>query len=330
MHLTRKQLILIVTLGCVAILLIIGLVFLMQCAGKRDPIPTEPSPPPIDDSPAATDSPEPTPSPSPEPSLVPTPYRLPLVPEGAASPTPQPLPSSPPSPGPSNTPQAERPNDVRDGVYTEQIKEFMAIGTQNGEAIAVLLVRVEPPNGSIVAIPCETQTTVYTLSEDASVDRTDVAPLSTATVRAPGRREGCWNLVWAVKNLTGWRAPEYLYVDFACMEAFFSFIPSIPTEDGDVDLAAFSAILNSEGEPRARALGALGAGLVRVLGRVSIWDLPSFKAATRDAFCSSLSVFDLLALMRDLKKVDSFSVTVLPTEQKNGVLVRSDAAGLPF
>ena len=119
-------------------------------------------------------------------------------------------------------------------------------------------------------------------------------------------------------------------VDFACMEAFFSFVPSIPSEDGDVDLAAFSRILASEGEPRARALAAFGVGVARYLERVSLWDLPAFKAATRDAFHSSLSVFDLLGLMRDLKKVETFTVTVLPTELKNGVRVLSDAAVLPF
>ncbi|MBR0507939.1 MAG: hypothetical protein IJJ86_04950 [Clostridia bacterium] len=325
MQLTRKQLILLITLAGVALLLIIGLAFVMQCGGKRDPIPAEPSLPPATAAPSDTPSPAPTIEPSATPS--PTPYLLPLVPEGAA-PAPTPAPS--PSPEATAGPAAEGNRAEREGVYTEQIKEFMAIGTLNGEAIAVLLVRVEPSRATIVAIPCETETTVYTLSEDVSVARTDSAPLSEATARAPGRREGCWNLVWTVKNLTGYRPKEYVCVDLACMEAFFSFVPAIPADGGDVDLAAMKAILASEGESRARSLAEFGAGVARFLGSVSLWDLPAFRSATRDAFASSLSVFDLLALMRDVKRVDSFTVTVLPTEIKNGVRVLSDAAKLPF
>ncbi|MBQ4422899.1 MAG: hypothetical protein II872_01140 [Clostridia bacterium] len=327
MQLSRKQLILIVSLSGVALLLIAGLFFVIRCGGKRDPIPAEPSLPPATEPPRPSDTPSPSPTAEPTESPSPTPYFLPLVPEGGTG---TPAPSSPPAPTPSGSPEAERPKDARDGVYNEQIREFMAIGTLNGEAVAVLLVHVEPPEATIVTIPCETAATVYTLSEGAAVERTDVAPIGSATARAPGVREGCWNLVWAVKNLTGWRAPEYVYVDLACMEAFFSFVPSLPLERGDVDLAAFAEMLNEEGEARARSMGEIGVGAARFLGRVSLWDLPAFRSATRGAFGSSLSVFDLLALMRALRRVDTFTVTVLPTEIKNGVRVLSDAAELPF
>ena len=164
MHLTRKQLILLVSLSGVALLLIIGLAFVLQCGGKRDPIPAEPSLPPAT-APlmsAPPETPAPTQEPTPSASPAPTQYRLPLVPEGGTdAPTPKgtPSPSPSPSPTPSGGPEAEAAKDVRDGVYNEQIKEFMAIGTRNGEAIAVLLVRVAPPDAVIVAIPCETQTT---------------------------------------------------------------------------------------------------------------------------------------------------------------------------
>ncbi len=331
MHLNRKQMILIVSLSGVAALLLIGFLIFWTSFRRSDPIPEAPSLPPATQTPAPSDTPAPTPSPTETPS--PTPYFLPLVPGGAAQ-TSSPLPATPkvsPSPTPSAAPDAEaRSRRMRDGIYNDEIKEFMAIGTQNGEAIAVLLVRVKPPEATVVAIPCETQTTVFTLGPGAQVTALDAAPLSLATVRAEGVREGCWNLVWAVRNLCGYCAPAYLCVDFACMEAFFSFAPELPADGGGIDLAAFLRILGEEGETRASGMAAFGVGVVRYLGKVSLWDLPAFRSATRGAFTSSLSVFELLKLMGDLKKVESFSVFVLPTEWKDGVRVLSDAAVLPF
>lgn len=331
MQLSRKQMILIVTLSGVAVLLLIGLLLFVTVFKKSDPIPQEPSLPPATASPAPTVSPSPSPSPTETPT--PTPYVLPLVPEGAIL-TPSPLPAAPsasPSPTGTGTPEAAGiPPSPRDGVYTDQIKECMAIGTQNGEAIAVLLVRVNPPDATIVAIPCETRSTVYTLGTDAKVTGVEPAPIRTATARAESAREGCWNLIWAVKNLTGYRAPAYLCVDFACMEAFFSFAPSLPADGGEIDLEAFSDICGEEGEARALGFARFGVGVVNYLSKVSLWDLPAFKSATRDAFTSSLSVYELLKLMGDLKKVTSFTVAVLPTERKDGVCVLSDAAELPF
>lgn len=331
MQLTRKQMILIVTLSGIAVLLLIGLLIFLSYFNKKDPVPAEPSLPPATATPAPTD----TPSPSPSPTLTPqpTPYFLPLVPEGAAT-TPSPVPATPfvsPSPAITGTPEAAGiPPTPRDGVYNDEIKEFMAIGTRNGEAIAVLLVRAEPPEATVVAIPCETQAAVYTLGKNAQVKRVDNAPVGTATARAETVREGCWNLVWAVKNLTGYRAPAYLCVDFACMEAFFSFAPDLTAGGETVDLDAFSRMLNEPDERRAERMAQFGVGIVQYLGRVSLWELPAFRSATRGAFTSSLSIYELLLLMGDLKKVTGFTVAVLPTELKNGVRVLSDAAVLPF
>ena len=80
----------------------------------------------------------------------------------------------------------------------------------------------------------------------------------------------------------------------------------------------------------AASMARLGVGAVRYLAKVSLWDLPAFRSATRGSFTSSLSIFELLDLMGDLKKVASFSTAVLPTEQKDGVRTLSDAAVLPF
>ena len=331
MQLSRKQMILIVSLSGVAVLLIIGLLIFLMYFNKSDPIPAEPSEPPVSLSPAPREMPSPSPSPTETPQ--PTPYFLPLVPEGAAL-TPTPLPATPsasPAPTETGTPEAAGiPPGPRDGVYNDEIKEFMAIGTQNGEAIAVLLVHVKPPEATVVAIPCETQAAVYTLGKNAVVERVDPAPIGTATARAQSQREGCWNLIWAVKNLLGYRAPAYLCVDFSCMEAFFSFAPTLPADSGEIDLDAFLRILNEPDEQRAADMAQFGIGIVRYLGKVSLWDLPAFRKATRGAFTSSLSVYELLRLMNDLKRVSAFTVSVLPTENQNGARRLSDAAKLPF
>lgn len=330
MHLTRKQTILIVTLSGVAALLIVGLILLLGHLNRRDPIPDEPA------LPEPTASPEPTPAPTPEETPAPfdtpapTPYYLPLVPDGTTAATPLPATPEPtPSPAPTAEPEAQAPRihpSPREGIYNDQIREFMAIGTQNGEAIAVLLVHVEPPDASVVAIPSETLATVYRLGSDASIEEVLAAPVGTATASAATAREGCWNLVWAVKNLTGYRAPAYLCVDFDCMERFFSFVPSL---DG-IDYAAFCDMLTHSGETRAQDMAEVGVGAVRFLGKVSLWELPAFRSATRGAFSSSLSILELLSLMSSLKEVNQFSVSVLPTEYKDGVRTLSDAAKLPF
>ena len=255
------------------------------------------------------------------------------MPEGAL-PSPSALPAAPsasPSAKVTGTPEAAGiPPGPRDGVYNDEIKEFMAIGTQNGEAIAVLLVRAEPPKATVVAIPCETQAAVYTLGKNAKIERVDPAPIGTATARAESAREGCWNLIWAVKNLTGYRAPAYLCVDFACMEAFFSFAPDMTADGMKIDPDVFSEMLNEPDEQRAESMAQFGVGIVQYLGKASLWELPAFRSATRGAFTSSLSIYELLLLMGDLKKVNSFTVAVLPTQIKDGVRLLSDAAKLPF
>ncbi len=328
MQLSRRQTILIVTLSGVAALLIVGLLLLMHYGSKRDPIPDEPALPSASASPTPTATPEPTPAPTDTPA--PTVYYLPLVPEGTEKATPTP---ATPTPAPTGTPTSEPEaqalrvrSSPREGVYNEQIREFMAIGTQNGEAIAVLLVHVEPPDASVVAIPYETLATVYRLGSGATIEDVTLAPIGTATASAETEREGCWNLIWAVKNLTGWRAPAYLWVDFGCMEDFFSFAPSL---DG-IDFAAFSEMLTHSGETLAEDMAQVGVGAVRFLSAVSLWELPAFRSATRGSFASSLSIFELLSLMSTLREVTRFSVSVLPTELKDGVRVLSDAAALPF
>lgn len=329
MHLTRKQTILIVTLSGVAVLLLVGFLIFWTYFRKSDPIPAEPSLPSATETPSP--SPSPTPSPTPTETPPPTPYYLPLVPNGAAN-APSTIPATPaasPSQTPAGSPEAAgRP--AREGVYNDESKEFMAIGTQDGEAIAVLLVQVKPPKVTVAAIPCETLSTVYTLGKDAKVTRVDTAPIRTATARAESEREGCWNLIWAVKNCTGYRAPAFLCVDFACMEAFFSFASELPAEGAKIDLDTFQRIINERDEARAKDLAELGVDVVKYLSRVSLWELPAFKSATRGSFTSSLSILDLLKLMGDLRKSDAFSVFVLPTKPKDGFRVLSETAQMPF
>lgn len=332
MQLSRKQIILIVSLSGVAALLIIGLILFLNYGNKRDPIPEEPTMPVLTDTPEPEQTPAPTPTPLPTETPAPTPYYLPLVPEGKTQ-TPSPAPTVTPAPSPTPAPEAAAPRihpDPRDGVYNDHIREFMAIGIQNGEALAVLLVHVEPPQATVVAIPCETLANVYTLGPDTTVKSVDAAPLSTATARAETAREGCWNLIWAVKNLVGFRAPAFLCVDFNCMDAFFSFVPALSAGDTTIDLSAFRRMAAQSGETRANSMALFGVGLARYLGKVSLWDMPAFRSATSGSFTSSLSVFELIALTRALKEVREYRIDVLSTQTINGVRMLSDAASMPF
>ena len=186
MELTRKQKILLGSLGGVALLLLFGLVFwIVESAG--DPVPVEPTlPVTANETPAPTDTHSPSPSPVPTPS--PTPYRLPLVPQGGKqTATPAPSPSPEPTPEPQAQGAADVPvirTDARVGVYQSDRKEFLAIGTLSGEAVAVLLVQVKPPETTVLALPAETLAPVYTLGEHCAIRSVDTAPLGTASARA--------------------------------------------------------------------------------------------------------------------------------------------------
>lgn len=338
MQMTRKQKMLLTALAGIAGLLLIGVIALALLGGSGTKVPKEPT------LPGATPSPVPSPTVAPSPTPSATPYRLPLVPKGTGA-TPENTPPAEQTGFPEQTPigqtretpvpatdspSPEAGAKEREGVYSGQQKEFMAIGTQNGEAIAVLLVQVKPPDVTVLAIPCETLAPVYTLGADCRVERVDTAPLMRASARAETAQEGCWNLIWAVKNLTGYRAPQYLCVDFACMEAFFSYAPKIETDGGEITLAVFTDALNASGEERARRMAQLGVGAARYLMKVSLWELPGFKNATRGAFSSSLSVFELISLLHSLKSATDFEIEVLSTEQKTGGRVLSASAEMPF
>ena len=326
MQMTRKQKTLLFALGGAAGVLILCVIVLLILGGKGAAVPEEPVAPTI----RPTDTP--IPSATPSPTVAPTPYRLPLVPEGTGS-APENTPNTfagTPTVSPTESPAPELSAQEREGVYNGAQKEFMAIGTQNGEAIAVLLVRVKPPDVTVLAIPCETLAPVYTLGPGCRVEQVDTAPLMKASARAETAQEGCWNLIWAVKNLIGYRAPQYLCVDFACMEAFFSFAPKLPTEEGEITLAVFRQALNQSGEARAKEMARLGVGAAQYLMQVSLWELPGFRSATRGAFSSSLSVFELLSLLRAMRNVSAYHVEVLSTEEQNGERVLSASAVLPF
>lgn len=301
MELTRKQKVLLGALSAAALLLIVGLILWIVLDGSGDPVPQEPPLPSFTAAP--TESPTAAPSPSPSPD--PTPYILPLVPDGTGAPAQ----TVPPSPEPEANAVHIR-TDARIGTYDAQRKEFLAIGTQNGEAIAVLFVTVQPPDAEIIAIPAEMPAPVYRLGPNAEVTGLDLVPIGTACARAAAPREGCWNLAWAVKNLTGVQPPHHLCVDLSCMDAFFDFVPALETDSGAIDRDAFSAIMNDSSGSRAARFASLGVGVVKCLSKVSLWELPAFKSATKGAFSSSLSVLELLSLMRMLKSVTTFSVSV--------------------
>ena len=317
MELTRKQKILLIALAVLAALLLAGLVLWIALDNSGDPVPEEPPMPSFTAAPA-TLTPTATPSPSPTPS--PTPYFLPLVPDGTGTP------DGSASPSPKAEAAAPRIRaEASLGVYQAKRKDFLAIGTQNGEAVAVLLVSAHQPEAEITAIPAETLAPVYLLGRNAEVKQLDVVPIGTACKRAVSTREGCWNLVWAIKNLAGFQAPHYLCVDLDCMDAFFEFVPSLETDSGAVDAAAFAAIRQLSGAERAERFAEVGVGIVRCLSKVSLWELPAFRSATKGAFSSSLSVLELLSLMRTLKSVETFTVTVYDAANQ-----KTASAGIPF
>lgn len=316
MEFTRKQKILLWALIGGALLVLTGfLVWIALSVSETPPAePQMPSASPLVPSEVPTAQPTPTPAPTP----APTPYRLPLVPEGDAATE---RPEAPPQDAQAERAAARIRTDAQRGAYSAEQKEFLAIGTLSGEAIAVLLVQAKPPAATVVAIPCETLAPVYTLGENCAMQGVELAAIGTSTARAESLKEGCWNLVWAIKNLTGYLAPEYLCVDFACMESFFAYAPSIEAETGAITLSAFRDAIRLSGAPRAAFLASFGVAVSRHLMHVSLWELPGFRNATRDAFSSSLSVPELFFLLRTMRGVTSYSYSVLPTETQDGALV---------
>ena len=263
----------------------------------------------------ATAAPSLLPSPSfeiasPDPdATAPAMYQLPLVPlwdEGETEPT--------LSPAPTAAPQKEIQFEPMTGLYTDTCKDFLAVGIENGIATAILLVRLEGDTLTILSLPAQTLGDVYTLDKDCRIVNVSQSQIGTA-VRFGGSdsNQSMWNLAWSVKNLVGFRAPQYIGLDLACLEEILSIMDGVQGGSAQYTAENCYELLYGESGMHADMAADFGAGLIRKLRDVSIWELPAMQRATRSKICSSLSARQLVALGKDFKSITSIRCELLPT-----------------
>lgn len=257
---------------------------------------TEPLP---SQSPPAASTPTPTATPAP------TAYLLPLVPLGEATPT-----VSPPGAAASPTPSM---NPI-EGQYDSDTKDFMAVGLQNGKAAALFIVHLTPETLSVIAIPAETLTTVYTLDGGGAVCGASLRPIGDAAAFGGTERKlKAWNTVWALRQLTGVRLEEYLVLDVSCLAEAVSIIGPLSAGEESIDSARTAALLLEEGEQRAQSLLFLAEGMLNKLNETSFWKLSSLQRAVKGKFYSSLTYRELVTLSKCLKKVKTADFYLFPT-----------------
>ncbi len=303
MRLTRKQRIILLSLTGVTLLLLAALCIVVVVVGDTSTPPTEPQVP------SYVHVSTPTPAPiSPTPS--PTPYRLPLLPMTQER-TPTPTPTETPAATPNVTPFA--PTAGREGQYNATSKELLAVGTQNGIATAILLLRVTADEVRVIVIPCETMAYVYTLAEGPEIVAVNETEIGDAFLR--GGDAGSWNLVWAVKNLTGCLAPAYMQFDLEKLSAVFSVVSNVKGQTITFSAETLDQQLAKTGTERAAVMGEFAYGMYEVVQAVSIWDLPEIQRKVKGGFETSLSTSEMIALARAIENAKSCSVTLLPVTQ---------------
>lgn len=324
---TRKQRLILLIAGGVTLLLVIGLFGLSACLGRPSPAVPTPSPHPTF-TPAPTKKPTPSPSPSPTPKPAPTPlYRLPLVPltEAPGSPAPSEAPASPlptATPAPSAVPEADgvfsRRFDAAGALaafaqtddrhtpiapstpfplrYDGTVKNFLTVGLWNDEPAAVLLVRLAPPKLTVLSIPCEDVPTDGVSAPEALPK--GMTPQAYALREQIGRRFG----------LT---APYTVTVELSCMPAMLAALPSVSGGGIAFDKARFTAALEKKSAERAYEMAALGVGIVDVFTRISPWELPALRGATKDKLHTELRLWELFGMAAAIRHVREYEICVL-------------------
>ena len=293
----------------VAAALLVGLLALpkaSQSAGSSEPSPT----PTLSATP--TVRPSPTPSPTARPTATPQ-YRLPLVPVASETPSPRATAVSP------ETPQIVRPTATPsaspiEGRFDSDVRDFLAIGMQNGEPIAILLARLEPPTLSVAAIPCEAFAAQTTETEQ-------LTSASRESKNAAARR-----LAEQIEDRFGLVLSHTFTADVACLDALLDAVPTLSGGGLTFDEATVNAVLSSTGEARAYGMGAFGAGLCRFFSTVSPWKLPALREATRGKVDTELNLWELLGFAAALRSLKTASVVVLPTETVGTEVTLSPAA----
>lgn len=296
MLLSRTQRILLLSGVGVAVLLLIGLIAVPHCESSAAP---SPSP-----TPSATPSASPTNSPSPSPTARPSPtpqYRLPLVPDAGTASSPA------PTSAPIAVPTADAP--LREGRFDNDVRDFLAVGTRDGDTVAILLGRLAPPTLSVVAIPCET------------LDPGALTEAEQAEKNAEARR-----LSERIAERFGLRLSHSFTADLSCLDAMLDAVPTLSAVGMTFDESTVDAVLTASGTERAYGMGALGASICRLFSTVSPWTLPALRDATRGKVETELNVWELIGFCAALRGMTTTSVTVLPTETVENTLVLSPTA----
>ena len=313
MLLSRTQRIILLSGVGIALVLLVGLI-LMPKGGGATP---DPSPSPT---PSATPAPTRSPTPSPTPKPTPTPqYRLPLVPlETAPSQSPSNVPTASPkapetpkvgTPFPTGTSAAIEPLAAR---FDSEVRDFLAVGTQDGEPVAILIGRLAPPTLSVAAIPCEA------LQGDGTAALAQqTAAEKNATARA---------LAAQIAERFGLVLSHSFTADLSCVDALLAAVPTVSACGLTFDTATVNAMLRSGGEARAYGFGAFGAGLCGLFSAVSPWTLPALREATRGKLQTELNLWELLGFYGALRNMTDTTVVVLPTEPSGGGLALSAEA----
>ena len=324
---SRKQRIILIAAGSVAVLLLIGLIALIRSEQHAAELHSTPSPSAIP-LPTARITLRPTDIPTPEPTPEPTPtpiYQLPLVPftdempideQPDAGPNDFPDPSDPlPSdlPAPLD-PAVALPNSGAAVPVLEQftptapipmrfdsaVRDFLLVGTQSGAPTALLLARLAPPNLWIVSIPCEA-----------------LSCTSAAEIRSMPLRKGKTVQAEAVLDELlqrfGLSQLHSITIELSCLCDMLSVLP--PVSYGEVQLngAYAKAVMQQSGTARAYGIGTLGAGLAELFSEISPWELPKLRPITKGKIETELNLFDLLGLASALRKVMDRSLVLLPT-----------------
>ncbi len=327
MLLSRKQRIILLAAGSVALLLLIGLIALAHHTSRTAAVPPSPTPTPTV---TPTLTPAPTPYRTQHPTATPL-YRLPLVPfmedadpseepsafsDGvAASPVPIETPSEtePQAQGlPFAVPVMSSAHDgtVRQGRFESAVRDFAAIGREDGEARVILLARLAPPTLSVLAIPCESLIGGIPASLALAGDGEDFAAEG-ARIR---ETLGAW---------LGFAPACAMTLDLACAEDLLNAIGQVKGGGMTFDAASFSTLKNESGLRLAYGMAALGVGTAEAISNASPLTLLSLKKLTKGMSHADRNTFELLGMLSALRRVERTAIYVLPTEdEKTGMTAR--------
>lgn len=323
MLLSRTQRIILVAGVGVALLLLIGVIAL-SCTKARA----------VTDVPSPSPSPEPTETPSPSPFVTPSPeptetpqYRLPLVPHQGGTEPPAailstgapaeasaipPAPTANPTDAPTKTSVA--PSALIEGRFDGGVRDFVAVGTESGEPVAVLLVRLAPPDLWVVSVPYET------LPLEAGTNATSTEQ-SRQEKNATAQR-----IRSEIASGLGLRLDRSLTLDLTCAGELLAAVPTLSGGGMTFDEPTVTELMESSGEKRAYGMGALGAGIANLFSTVSPWSLPALREATRGKISAELNLWELIGLAMAFRGVRRADISVLPTETVGSTLVLAPAA----